>query len=101
MMLDVSCKLLTVVFAGLNLFLFEVLKRAVRIEYMQLFLVDDCIQRIKHVIVTLPKIISGDFVCDVVDKLREEGNFEQLVQCNQLEVSDSLCTEPRRWGTVR
>ena len=46
------------------------------------------------------QIISRDIMCDVVDQLCEEGNFKELVQCDQLKVGNAFCTEFRRWWAV-
>lgn len=47
---------------------------------------------------THPEIIARDLVCDVVDKLCEEGDLEQLIQCDELEIGDTLSAERgRRW----
>lgn len=76
--------------ARLDLGLVEVLERPVCVEQVQFFLGDNGLDGVEHIALLLAEVVARCPAGDVGRELGEEGNLEQLIQGNQLEVCEAL-----------
>ena len=80
-----------------------VLDRIVGVERVQLFLSDDDLQNCEDVfdVRDVPLCVALDSIRDVGDQVREEGDFEELVEGDELEDGLVSGLEGRGQGSVR